>query len=184
MHAAAKARRWHTCLALALVLGATGYLSRSAVVQLPVVDGAVPVRLLVAVAAVVVALTPMYPTFTSVLPTLARDNLLRRLRPGGAIVLALVAYLPAAVGVREAGPDTRVLLALLAVGLVAVVLVGELTWAVVLTLGLGVLVVDSAPGAPVTRLLVACTTAGLAVAVVLAAGVLAVRGPRAAPLTH
>ena len=178
MKPALKAHRWGTCLALALVIGAVGYLNQAAVVPVPFLEDMVPVRLLIAIVAVVSAITPLYPVFTSLTPSLVREARNQRLRPLGAVALALVGYAPCAVGVKAAAPDTLFFLALLAVALVSVALAGYLAWAIVLTLGFTALMVNSAPGSPVTGLLESISALGLAGATVGAALVVAHVGAR------
>ena len=150
---ALKAHRWDTCLVVALATGLVGFLSRATFVQLPFLQETVPVRLLVAVVAVVVAVTPLYPVFTELTPTLVRERTLQRVRPFGAVGLASVAYAPSAVGVSGTEVDTSFFLALLCTGLLAIVVTGHLAWAVVLALGFTMMLVDSAPGAPVATAL-------------------------------
>jgi hypothetical protein len=150
---ALKAHRWDTCLVVALATGLVGFLSRATFVQLPFLQETVPVRLLVAVVAVVVAVTLLYPVFTELTPTLVRERTLQRVRPFGAVGLASVAYAPSAVGVSGTEVDTSFFLALLCTGLLAIVVTGHLAWAVVLALGFTMMLVDSAPGAPVATAL-------------------------------
>lgn len=61
---ALKAHRWGACSLAALALGAAGLLSRASFMHLPFLQESVSVRLLVAIVAVVVAVTPLYPVFT------------------------------------------------------------------------------------------------------------------------
>lgn len=150
---ALKAHRWDTCLVVALATGLVGFLSRATFVQLPFLQETVPVRLLVAVVAVVVAITPLYPVFTDLTPSLVRERTLQWVRPLGTVGLASLAYAPSAVGVSGAGTDTSFFLALLCAGLLAIVFTGHLAWAVVLALGFTMMLVDSAPGAPVATAL-------------------------------
>ena len=178
MKPALKAHRWDTCLALALVIGAVGYLNQAAFVPLPFLQDMVPVRLLIAIVAVVSAITPLYPAFTSLAPSLVREARNQRLRPVGTVALAMVGYAPCAAGVKAAAPDTLFFLALLAAALVSVAVAGYLAWAIVLALGFTALMVDSAPGAPLTRLLESCTGLGLAGATMGATMVVAHFGTR------
>lgn len=78
---------------------------------------------------------------------------MRRAGPSGALGLAVLAYAPSAVGVPHVGTDTVFFVALLVCGLLAIVVTGPLAWAVILALGFTMLLVDSAPGGPVSRVL-------------------------------
>lgn len=175
---ALKAHRWGTSLAVALGLGLVGYLSRATYLDIPFLQDVLPARVLVAVVAVVVAITPLYLTFPDLVDTLDRERAVRRVRPYGVVALALIAYLPAAVAVPDSVDDTRLFLAALTLGLLAVAAVGDLAWTVVFAAGFASLIVDTAPGAPVTSALAACTTLGLAVALAGATVLVGAVGPR------
>ena len=178
MKSALKAHRWDTCLVLALGIGVAGYLTHSSYVQVPFIQDVLPVRLFIAIIAVVSAITPLYPAFTGLAPSLVRETRNQRLRPVGVVLLAVVAYAPSAFGAHDAASDTLYFLALLATAFMSVTLVGYLAWAIVLALGFTALVVDSSPGAPVTRLLETCTWPGLVAAALGAAALAAVVGTR------
>lgn len=175
---ALKARRWGTSLAAALGVGLVGYLSRATYISIPFLQDVLPARVMVAVVAVVLAITPLYLTFPDLVDTLDRERAMRRVRPFGAVALALVAYLPAAVAVPDSAEDTRFFLAVLALGLLGVAAVGDLAWGVVFAAGFGSLLVNTAPGAPVTSALEACTLLGILAAVAGATVLVGAVGPR------
>lgn len=179
MKAGLKAHHWHICAMVELTLAVVGLLSRTSLVQLPFLQETIPARLLIAIGSVVTAVTPLLPVLPSLSPTLVREPLLRTLRVPGVIGLATLGYAPSTIGADagSASLDTVFFLALLAIAILSVVIVGDFAWAIVLGFGFTALLVDTAPMAPITRTLALLGPVTTGSAVVLSGAVCAWRGP-------
>lgn len=187
MIAALAAHRWRSTGLVCGVLSVIAYLARHDTVQLPFADDPVPVRMLVAMIVVAASLTPLYATFPGLAPTFVREPMVRAARPAGVLALAMIGYLPSVVGVLETGNsegseliDTALFLALLAVGVLAAVVLGEHAWFVVTGASLTILFLEALPGAPVAAALAHAGLVPPAAAVVAACAIYAARGPRPA----
>lgn len=174
------AHRWHTTIAAAVLIAIVGWTTRSTLIHVPFVSDAIPVRLLVIVCAVLVALTPLYSSFPELEAALPREPLLRATRALAGIALALVAVMPAwaPTGQPLAGTELRLLLVLLTLSLVSLLLIGDLAWLVGLALGFTAIVVDVPPHLPVTTALEHVPLALLAITLAAAATAVTRYGPR------
>jgi hypothetical protein len=175
-----RAHRWVSTLCCAVVLGAAGWATRDETVDIPLVEGAVPARLLTGIAASVVALLPLYSAFPELEASLAREPWLRLARvcsgPGLAGLAALPAWLDSAVaGQRHA--ELVLGCTLLVAGLLSVVAVGDVAWGVPLTLGVTALIADTGPGYRVTAFLASVPLLMAVGALIAAAAVYVSRGP-------
>ncbi|MCB7136694.1 hypothetical protein [Cellulosimicrobium marinum] len=159
-----------------------GYLGRTELVSIPMLQEQIPVRSLVVVFAAAVVVMPLYAVLGVLSPTLVREPRLRPTRIAVILALAALTLAPTFAGEVVRAPrvvvDLRLFLALLTVGLVGVVVLGDAAGLVVLGLGFLVLLVTAAPGSWVTGLLLATPTAVLGVADAVAAALYAFRGPR------
>lgn len=179
------AHRWFIAVASAALLAVVSWGSRTAMVNLPVLAELVPARLLVSVAAVVVALTPLYSTFPELERSLVREPRTRVVRVAVAVALAFVAVLPgwlSATVVPEwpIRTDVALFLLLVACGLLALVVLGDLAWIVALSLGLLSIFADLTPQRPVTTFLAHTPISIPLVLLLLSAAALIWRGPRMA----
>lgn len=177
------AHRWQVAVPASAGVALIGWVTRRMVVHFPVVAEAVQARLLVVVAAVLVALIPLYASFPALEGTLLREGRLRALRVLAAVALALVAVLPAwlaMTSLRQGSVDAevRLLLVLLSVGLVAIVWVGDLAWAVGLSTGLVSIFADTQVNRPVSTALLAVPVAVFVVLLVVAGALVVRNGPR------
>lgn len=176
------AHRWRVTGAACVALALLGYLSRTETVTVPLLQERIPVRALVAVLAAAVVLTPLYAAFGAISRTLVREPGLRPLRIVAVFGLGATAVAPALLGEVVDAPwavvDLRLFLALLVLGLVGVVVLGDSAGLVVLGLGFLALLVTAAPGSWFTGVLLATPTAALGAATVPAAIAYVLRGPR------
>jgi hypothetical protein len=184
MRARVLAHRWHVAVATALVLGALSWLLRSVAVSVPGLAHTVPAPVLVAFAVVVVTLTPLYASFPELQHTLPGEPRRRSARATTSVGLALAVALPAwlAAPANLFGPTppaAPLMLALTALGLVGLVVAGDLAWAVVLMAALGALIADSNVDQPVTRILQSVPLPVLGLAVLIGIGLYSGLGPRA-----
>lgn len=154
MGAIVAAYRVRVVLLLAAGLACTGFLSRATFVELPLLQDAVPTQLLIIVAAVTVATFPLYPLLPELSRTLAREAPARAgLVALGLILTALAVFPgrdPKAIAIAGA-LDDRFALALLTIGIVAVLLAGDYAWMAVMGSGFLAILVNSVPSAPVWR---------------------------------
>ncbi|MFN8074079.1 MAG: hypothetical protein U0Q15_01520 [Kineosporiaceae bacterium] len=172
-HSALSAAILLVCLAFA------GLLFRKVLLSVPLVDHAVPVRVLVMVGVSNVALSPLQ----AVVPSLQVS--LPRARPWGTAVLiavvvaSLLSVAPAVVlGSLRPWPDVTLFLALLSLGIIGVTQLGELAWLLPTGAGLAALFFDAGPQHRVSAMLES-TPPVLAVALLAAACLMyASRGPR------
>lgn len=178
MRAIVAAHRWGSTLAIAVTLALIGVAFSPTVVSLPFLQLQVPARLLVAIGAVLVSVTPLYATFGDLVATLWREPQVRLLRPLGTIGLALLAFVPALLCTPSPDTDTEFFLVMLALGLLSVAVLGDLAWTTILTLGFLALVLDATPGSPVQRFLFSCDDLVLVAVVAASAAVVGIKGPR------
>lgn len=139
----------------AVVLGGMGLLGRDTQIPLPLLSIPVPASLLVSLAVVVVGMAPLYGIFPDFEGTLARERSLRLTLGSTAILLTALAVTPTLTSLTVGGDwdrtvETTRLALLLAIGIVSVILIGELAWLVVLVGALVPLIADDGiPGRPV-----------------------------------
>ncbi|MGN6612995.1 MAG: hypothetical protein ACTHLJ_14570 [Angustibacter sp.] len=175
------AHRWPTTAAVALVLGLLAWWARRSSVDFPVLQDPVPARALIGIGVGIVVQLPLYSSFPELEPTLAREPRVRLLRVTAVLALVGLATAPAWVATAD---DSRwsanlVLAALLtALGVVAVVVVGDLGWTAPMALGLVAIVTDVGPLYPVSRVLAAVPAVVVVLALGAAAAVYVRRGPR------
>jgi hypothetical protein len=175
------AHRWISSALWALALALTGWVTRGTLVDFPLVDGTLPARLVVALGAPVIAVTPLYSSFPEIEPGLVREPWLRGARVLLASTLALAAVLPAWL----TGPpdpalhgDGVLFCLLLGAGIGSVIVLGELAWSVPLACGLLSLITDGGREQRLTRMLDRVPL-GAAVAVLAVVAMVFVRyGPR------
>jgi hypothetical protein len=183
MRARLLAHRWHVSVAATLVLCALSWLLRTVAVGVPGLTHTVPAPVLVAFAVVVVTLTPLYASFPELQRTLPGEQRRRTVRAASSVVLGLAAALPAWLSAPSdlsgpVPPAAPLALVLLAAGLVALVVLGDLAWAAVLVLALGALLGDGGVNRPVTRALEFVPLPVLSVALLAGLVVYATWGPR------
>ena len=184
MRARVLAHRWHVAVATALVLGSLSWLLRTVAVSVPGLAHTVPAPVLLAFAVVVVTLTPLYASFPELQQTLPGEPRRRSARATTSVGLALAAALPAWLAAPPnlfgpMPPAAPLILTLTALGLVALVVAGDLAWAVVLMAALGALIADSNVDQPVTRILQSVPLPILGLAVLIGIGLYSKLGPRA-----
>lgn len=149
-----RVRRWWASLIWAGVLGLVGWINRGSEIHIPLSSGSVPVALLVMLAAVTVLLGPLYAVFPGLEAGLSREPAARLVRGLCASILTLASYVPATLGVNSSPNEWPRVMLLMAVGLVALVAVGEYAWSLVLSIGaIGLLVDGASQTQPVTAAL-------------------------------
>lgn len=180
------AHRWRATACACAVLAVVGFVSRTSLVTVPLLQDRLPARTLVTVLAAAVVLTPLYAALGSLSRTLVREPPLRPVRAGGVLGLSALAVAPAYLGEIAQAPwvvvDLRLLLALLTLGFLGVVVLGDWAGLVVLGAGFLVLLVTAAPGSWFAGTLLATPTPALASAVAVAVTTYVVRGPRIGPV--
>ncbi|MCO1338377.1 hypothetical protein BJH93_05625 [Kocuria polaris] len=169
-----KLTRLHICLPATLILMIVGISQMAYSVWIPFVQWLVPTPVVVALAAMVIVPGPLYTNFAALERTLARTGSVRLIQIGLAWLLAALATWPG-VYVDRVGPLVCVLVAL---GTVSVVLLGEYAWVVALAVGFGSVVVDGAPGRPMTTWLESVPVAVWIAGVVASGVAYFVWGPR------
>lgn len=179
----ARAHRWDFAISAAVILGVGGWWWRDTGVEMPLTSGVIPAPVLVMWAVVTVALTPLYSTFLDVEATLAREPRARLARVVLGSALALGTYLPASFGQAADGEATGSpwsrLTALIALGIVSVVAVGDYAWMPVLAVGVLALIIDGAnPARPVAEGLSRTGVIPMVLVLVAAIAVFVWRGPR------
>ncbi len=180
MGAIAAAYRVRLVLLLAAGLGCTGFLSRATFVELPLLQDAVPTQLLIIVAAVTVATFPMYPLLPELSSTLVREVPVRAGLVALGLLLTALSVTPGRdpTAIAIAGSlDDSFALALLTIGIVAVLLVGDYAWMAVMGSGFLAILVNSAPSAPVWRGLRMIDSPLMVLMTLAAASVYVVLGP-------
>ena len=179
----AKARHWGGSAALAVVLGILGLVHSEYPVAFPLIYGRLPLRSLIAVFAVPVALYPLHDWFPGFSATLASEPALRPMRVLACFTLVFVALAPAVLAPAaqwaEARTDVNLAVALTTIGLLALSAVGDYSWLVVLGVGFTSFIIDGAPTAPITHLFATPISAAIALALLAAASLIYARqGPR------
>lgn len=158
-----KARRWDIVALAAVALGVAGWLVGQELVGIPLLLERVPLRALVPGIAVIAATYPLLDRYPGFAEMLARERPLRPWRVLGATALFAIALCPA---VLTEGTDVNVPgelavgLGFLVLGLVSVVVAGDLAWLIVLTATFAILFLNAPPAEPVSR--VAASSAMLA----------------------
>lgn len=172
------AHRWATTTVIAVFLAVGSAVWGGLVVSLPLMEE-VPVRLLMVVAATIVALLPLYASFPELEATLPRERALRFLRLLSSMALTALTFLPAVIPVPNAERRRELMYVglLLAIGYLAVVLVGQLAWAATLTVGVLGLVIDGGPAQRLSHWLDVIPSVSVLVVLAIAAGVFTTQGP-------
>lgn len=137
-----RASRLTPCAAAAVVVAAVSLLGHGVLVAIPYLTEMVPLELLVAMPAAVIAFVPTLEQFESWHVSASRSALVRCAQAAASLLLFVIAQSPTLV---LAGPDSvefRFGLLLYVIGLGSVLLVGELAWLAVLAVGFTVLLVD------------------------------------------
>lgn len=181
MHTRLTAHRWPTTAAVALVLAVLAWWARRSSIDFPVLQDPVPARALIGIGVGIVVQLPLYSSFPELEPTLSRETRVRLLRVTAVLALVATATAPAWAATAD---DPRwsanlVLAALLTgLGLLGVIVLGDLGWTAPVALGLLAIITDVGPFYPVSRALAAVPT----VVVVLTVGATSMlyvrRGPR------
>lgn len=179
--AALRAHHWPVTAALALAGTAGALIVGDAKVDVPLTADPVPVWVLLAMYASIIVLTPLASAVPELEPTLTREPRLRAARIVCSLALAALIITPLLVGITD-GPGRHVLvtfaLLLLAVGIGAVPVIGELAWAIPLGAGLVSLIAEGGMAQPVSTVLIHLPTPIAAAACLLTAGVYIWKGPR------
>lgn len=169
-----KLTRLHVCLPAVLVLMIIGVSRMNHSVWIPFTQWLVPTPVLVSLAAMVIVPGPLYANFGSLERALARTGAVRLVQIGVSWMLAALATWPA-IYVDRVGPLVCVLVAL---ATVSVVVLGEYAWVVALAVGFGSVIVDGAPGRPMTTWLEGVPLAVWIAGVLASGGAYWVWGPR------
>lgn len=143
---AAVVGHWHIVVPVESVLVAIGTAQRSQLATIPMIERFVPAPLLLAMVGITVGLLPLYSSFHVLERTLVRATGVRACAVAGSCAVALFGSLPA---LRIPGVAPLVY-ALLAVGILAVVIVGEYAWLVSLALGFTAIMADGSQDRPLT----------------------------------
>lgn len=175
-----KAHRWILTVALAAGLALTGWLARSTLISFPLVTDPVPARILIGIGVSLVALLPLYASFPELEDTLVREPRLRILRVSTATLLATAAVTPAWTMIADPRwQGNATLFALnLAVGFLAVSIVGELAWAAPFSVGVLAVLLDNGPAERVTRVLDTIPAVATVLLLLLACATYVRLGPR------
>ncbi len=155
-----------------------GALAADATLRLPFLRRSLPLPVLVVLLPALVVTTPLYSRFGNLETSLTRARLDRALAAVVACSLAIVAGLPASAAAGARFPWS-LLLALMAVAVLAVMIVGPLAWLPTLVLGLITVYVDFVYREPIRSTLDAVGIPTLAVAVAASVVGFVVHGPRA-----
>lgn len=176
-----RAHHWPVTLALTLVGTVGALLAGGTTVDVPLASDPVPAWVLLAMYASIVVLTPLASAVPELEPTLSREPRLRVARPVCALVLAALIITPLWASVTG-GPGRHVLvtfaLLLLAAGIGAVVVIGELAWVIPLASGLVALIAEGGMAQPVSTILIHLPTPIAAAACLLTTGIYIWKGPR------
>lgn len=181
MRSRLRARSWTPVLLVVLTLGVLGLVAGAATVGVPLVERDVPVRVLLGSGVVLALLVPLQNPFGELSRTFVREPRVRVLRVVAVLGLAVAGCVPpflVAWDGWQARADAVLLALLLALGLVAVVLVGDRAWLPVVAVVTTVLIVDGGPGAVISAVLVRIPPLVPALVLAAAAALAAVVPPR------
>lgn len=171
-----RSRGLTTTLAVLLLVAVAGALAADVTLRLPYVRRSLPVPLaLVALTGLVIAI-PLQNRFGDLERSFPRGTAERGFAGCLVCALAAAACVPAGLSAVGAFP-WRLLFALMAATVVAVVLVGPFAWLAPLVLGLAVMYVDLQRNAVITSALNTVGMTKLVLALVVALLVFAARGP-------
>lgn len=145
----ARVGRWHVVVPLELVLMAIGFVQRSQLVTIPVIDWLVPAPLVLGMVSITVGLLPLYSSFHLLERTFVRAPEVRACAVAGSCLVILAGSSPA-LGIPG---DASLIYVLLAVSILAVVVVGEYAWLVSLALGFTAMIADGSRDRPLTTFL-------------------------------
>lgn len=171
-----RSRSFGTAVAAAATTAVAGGLAADATLQLPFVQRALPLPVVVLLVAVVVVVTPIQDRFGGLEDSLGRRRTDRVLAGALACSLAVLGCMPAAVAAGGLFPWS-VFVALLAFSVLAVVLAGPLAWLPTVLVGLAATYVDLVYGQPVRSALDALGLPALAAFLLAALGLYVLRGP-------
>lgn len=171
-----RSRGFGTALAVVAATALVGGLAGDATLRLPFVERSLPLPVVVLLVAVVVVVTPVQDRFGGLEASLARRRADRLLAGALACGLAVLGCLPAAVAAGALFPWS-VFIALLALAVAAVVVVGDLAWLPTVVVGLGVTYVDLVYGQPVRSALDALGLPALAALLLAALLLFVLHGP-------
>lgn len=154
--AALQAHRWLLTVALMVLATLVSALAGLAKVSVPLVDDPVPLWMMLTGAVSVIVLQPLLSTFPDLEPTLTREPTVRAARIIIAHILAAASLSPILFQMPPGAPR-RVLIGfacgVTAIGVVGVILVGELAWVPVVTVTLVAIIANGTIGQPVSRAL-------------------------------
>ncbi|MGL5828671.1 MAG: hypothetical protein ACRC0L_03765, partial [Angustibacter sp.] len=157
MRSAIKAHRWTPTIVSGALFGLIAWFNRSVLATIPGFTRPLPLRALLAIGVVIVALTPLYSSFPVVESTLACERLMRLVRVTLSSTLAMIVTLPALLGSSDESlnqsSEVKFFLIILAVGILSVVAGGNLGWMAPLAISIIALIVDTAPSRPISSFL-------------------------------
>lgn len=182
MRARLQAHRWTVTGGAMLMLMAIATVGRSSQVRLPFAPLPIPTYLLVTVGTIIFMIIPLVGAFPEFERVLLRERRLRILRAICVVVLAsvttLVSHAANDVGLTQLRGDAPLLMILAAIGITAVVVVGELAWLVTATLCILSLFAVAALDSPLARVLPLLPLPALLALIIVASALYVWRGPR------
>jgi hypothetical protein len=156
-----RSRHLPALAAVCAVVAIAGAFAADATLRLPVVRRALPLPVLMVLIPALVATTPLCSRFDALEASLPRGVSDRAMAGGAACALALLACLPVGLAAGPIFPWSA-LLALMAVGVAAVIVLGPLAWMPTIVLGLGTVYVDFVYAEPIRSALDSVGIAALA----------------------
>lgn len=172
-----RSRHFFVVLAFCLLIAGVGAYAGDGIVRLPFLQRRLPVPFIVVLMATLVVTVPLCSRFGALERSLPRELPDRALAVALACGVALLSCLPAGLVTGGLFPWTP-LLALLCLGVLAVLLLGPLAWAPTATLAMALIYIDFIYAQPIKTFLDSVGVPVLVGLLVLSASTFTVLGPR------
>lgn len=172
-----RSRHFMIVLAFCLLVAVAGAFAADDTLRVPLLQRRLPVSFVIVLMATLVVTVPLCIRFGALERSLPRELSDRAFAAGLACGIAILSCVPAGLAARGLFPWTP-LLALLTIGVLAVVLLGPLAWAPTATLAMTLVYIDFVYAQPIKMFLDSVGILSLAALLLLSASAFTVLGPR------